>query len=386
MGRKILIADSNEAMREVLSEVFSEDYEVMEADAGKAALEAIRSSYKELSAAVLDLNLAEIDGFTILEAIQKQEWARDIPFIALSDDGSLKTEKRAYGSGAAYFSRKPFDSSLIKSRVDEIVDLYAARKAVKNIEAVAAVASDEEKQEDNIASVSYGAGEGGGNADKMFDALIEFVGRLVESRDPENQNHIYRIKGLVKIMAKKMQELYPEYHLSPRKIQMIVTACSIHDIGKIAIQDKVILKPGRLTDEEYEYMKSHTLRGLELLDNFKDSAWDKEFYEVAREIVRSHHEKYDGGGYPDGLKGDEIPISAQLVSIADTYDALVNDRVYRKAFSNEDAYNMINAGDSGIFPPKVLECFKACRADIEAWEDSTKSRGELTGLPRLPEE
>ncbi len=212
------------------------------------------------------------------------------------------------------------------------------------------------------------------DAKQVLDAMIEFVGRLVESRDPENRNHIYRMKGLVRIMATKMQMLYPEYELTPRKIATIVTTSAIHDIGKVSIPDSIVMKPGRLTNEEYEYMKSHTLRGLKLFDDIRFD-WDPEFAKTAKEVIRSHHEKYDGGGYPDGLKGDEIPIAAQIVSLADTYDALVNDRVYRKAFSKEDAYNMIISGDTGVFPPKILECFKECRNDLETWETAAAEKG-----------
>ena len=198
--------------------------------------------------------------------------------------------------------------------------------------------------------------------------MIELIGSLVELRNVENHQHVQRMKGLVKIMGKSVQALYPEYGLTDEKIDDIVTACSIHDIGKAAISDAILLKPGRFTDEEYEYMKSHTLRGIDLLNTVK-GAWDDEFDVIVREVVRSHHEKFDGGGYPDGLKGDEIPISAQLVSIADTYDALVNDRVYKKAFPKDVAYNMIIVGDCGIFPPKMIECFKDSRQRLEDFEN-----------------
>ena len=199
--------------------------------------------------------------------------------------------------------------------------------------------------------------------------LIELIGRLVEFRNPENHSHVRRMKGLVKIMGHKMMEMYPEYGLTPDKIDMIVSATALHDLGKVGIQDAVLLKPGRFTSEEYEYMKSHTLKGVELLDSVQ-GCWSDEYDKIVRNIVRSHHEKYDGGGYPDGLKGDDIPIEAQLISLADTYDALVNDRVYKKAYPKDVAYNMINVGDCGVFPPKIIECFKQCREALENWENS----------------
>lgn len=201
-----------------------------------------------------------------------------------------------------------------------------------------------------------------------YDKLVELIGTLVEFRNPENQLHVQRMRGLAKIMCKTMLEMYPDCGLTDESIQYIVTGCALHDVGKIAIPESIILKPGRLTDDEYEMMKSHPLRGIDVIDSVK-GAFGPEFEKVLREMVHFHHEKYDGGGYPEGLKGDEIPLSAQIVALADTYDALVNDRVYKKAFSKEEAFNMIIIGDCGVFPPKILECFGTCREKLEAWEN-----------------
>jgi putative two-component system response regulator len=146
---------------------------------------------------------------------------------------------------------------------------------------------------------------------------------------------------------------------------MIVSTSSLHDVGKISIPDNVLLKPGKLTQEEYEYMKSHTTRGSEILSEFKD-IWDDEYRKTSYEICRYHHERYDGRGYPDGLKGDEIPISAQIVSIADVYDALVSERVYKSAYTKDEAFHMIVTGECGVFSPKLLECFRNVKKDFEA--------------------
>ncbi len=359
MSRTLLIADTNELNREILAGLFEDQYQILETADGTEALDLIRKGFQDMAGAILDAALPEVDGIMVCDAIKKQEWGFRIPIMILSDDAIEKTKKRAYEAGAAYFSGKPFDSELIKNRLTEMIDLYDARLVARS-------GVKGEKSAPSVDNLPAGVAHAG----KMFDAVIDFVGRLVESRDPENKNHIYRIKGLVKIMCRKMQELYPEYDITDAKMKLIVVACSIHDIGKVGIPDSIILKPGRLTDEEYEAMKSHTLRGVELFDEI-DFEWDEEFRQTAKEIIRSHHEKYDGGGYPDGLKGDDIPMSAQIVSLADTYDALVNDRIYRKAFSKEQAYNMIVGGDTGVFPPRIIECFKACREELENWENGT---------------
>ena len=171
------------------------------------------------------------------------------------------------------------------------------------------------------------------------------------------------------MVAEKFATMYPEYELTKEKIERIVSASSLHDIGKIAIPDNILLKPGRLTKDEFEYMKSHTLRGCELLDSMKVE-WNPEMRKVSYDIIRSHHEKYDGKGYPDGLKGEEIPISAQLVSLADVYDALINERCYKAAYSKEEAFRMIVTGDCGVFSPKLMEAFRAVREQFEQFADN----------------
>ncbi len=203
---------------------------------------------------------------------------------------------------------------------------------------------------------------------KEFGKLVELIGTIVEYRNPENHAHIKRVKALTYLMAKRMSEIHPEYNITEEKIGMMVSACSLHDIGKTAIPDSIILKPGRLTNEEYEYMKSHTLRGIEMIDEI-GKVWSDEYDTIVRNMIKCHHEKYDGAGYPEGLRGDEIPIEAQILSLTDAYDALVNDRVYKKAYPKDVAFDKINAGDCGVFSPILLECFQSCRASLEDYEE-----------------
>jgi putative two-component system response regulator len=194
--------------------------------------------------------------------------------------------------------------------------------------------------------------------------IIDILGTVVECRDMESGEHIQRVKGYTEILANEMMKTYPEYNLTPKKIEIIVSASALHDIGKIAIPDRILNKPGKLTNDEYEYMKSHTLRGCEILKNIK-GVWDQEYSRYSYEICRYHHERYDGRGYPDGLKEDQIPISAQLVSIADVYDALVNERVYKDAYPKDKAFQMITQGECGVFSPKLLEAFRNVRQEFE---------------------
>lgn len=357
MRKKILIADTNEDNIEILSELFSDDYEIIEASDGAEALNKILTEFKDLAAIILDAALENPGTADILAKISRESSFEVTPVMIMSEDTSLKVEKAMYKAGATEFQKKPFDSSLVKRKILKLIDLYSVREQLI-----------EERRNNKQSAGATGNAEEEATYKSMHDNMIELIGRLVEFRNPENHQHVRRMKGLIKIMALKLQELYPEYNLTNEKIDIIVSAAALHDIGKAAIPDAVLLKPGRFTNEEYEYMKSHTLRGIDLLDSI-NGTWSSEYDEVIRKIVRSHHEKYDGGGYPDGLKGDDIPVEAQLISIADTYDALVNDRVYKKAFPKDVAFNMINKGDCGIFPPKILECFKESRDDLEAWEN-----------------
>lgn len=196
------------------------------------------------------------------------------------------------------------------------------------------------------------------------EKIIEILGTVVECRNLESGEHIKRVKGFTKILADCLMREYKEYGLTPWDVEVIAATSALHDIGKISISDNILLKPGKLTDEEYEYMKSHTTRGCEILEHIR-GAWDEAFHQVGYNICRHHHERYDGKGYPDGLAGDDIPIEAQIVSIADVYDALISERVYKAAYSPEEAYRMIVTGECGVFSPKLLECFRKVKGEFE---------------------
>ena len=211
-------------------------------------------------------------------------------------------------------------------------------------------------------------------ADKLKESnvrIIEILGTVVEGRDLESGEHIKRVKGFTSILANQVKEHYPEYGLDDGKVHMIAEASVLHDVGKISIPDNILLKPGRLTPEEFDVMKTHAAKGSEILESITD-VWDEEYGRLSYDICRHHHERYDGKGYPDGLVGDEIPISAQIVSIADVYDALVSVRVYKDARPKDEAYRMILDGECGTFSPKIIECFKNAKEEFEKLADENQ--------------
>lgn len=369
MQKKVLIAESNETNREILSEVFAEDFEVIECDNSNDVTEILNKEGANLQAVLLDAALSPRAGLDLMEDIKKYPWYSNTPVFILTDESSLKMEKNVFRSGATDVFRKPFDTALIQMKIKNYFELFASKLDLENL------------KKKNIMSAVNGSmgGVSSGEFEEYHSQMLEFVGVMVECHNPENKNHIQRMKGLARIICEEYASLYPDAGLTDTKIDYIVKACLIHNIGMMAIPEAIILKPGRLTDEEYEYMKSHPLRGIEML-NLAKGTWDEEFDVIAREVVKSHHEKYDGGGYPEGLKGDKIPLSAQIISITDTYDALVNDRVYKKAFPKDVAFNMITSGDCGVFPPKILECFKKSRQKLEDYENNYVADNGIGGV------
>lgn len=401
MRDTVLIADMNELNREMLSEAFDGSFKVIEAEDGEAAVLAIKNNADKLAAMVLDYNLSSVSGIDILEKVCEEPWFSLVPSVIISDDGSIKAERASFKAGATEFSRKPFDPGFLSGKIKKLCDLYNVKEKLditkkELLETQAKLENKEEELKKKDAALASGSSPAGTapsstsqisdskviitddlkTLQRMHDNMVEMIGQMVEYKNPESHNHVRRVKGLTKIMALEMAKKYPEYNLDETRITMIVSAVSLHDIGKIALRDEVLLKPGRLTDEEYEYMKSHTLKGVDILGTIQ-GVWSPEYDRIVHEVVRSHHEKYDGGGYPDGLKGDDIPVSAQIISLADTYDALVNDRIYKKAFPKDVAFEMILLGDCGVFPPKILECFKACREKMENWENGDLDLGKL---------
>lgn len=355
MREKILIVDDIELNREILAVALGDVYPVMEAGDGEQAIEILKEHSDDVAAILLDLIMPKADGYEVLKYMHEAELMTHIPVLVISAESKTDAERTCLEMGVSDFIRKPFDSVTVRIRVKNVVELFMYKN---QLEDKVRIQTENLKRQNKLLEQQ---------AEKIKasnEKIIDVLGTVVEYRNLESGEHIKRVKGFTRILANKVAQKYPEYNLTPARIDIIVAASALHDVGKITIKDSVLLKPGRLNKDEFEYMKSHTVRGCDILDQI-DGAWDKEYAQVSYAICRHHHERYDGKGYPDGLVGEDIPIEAQLVSVADVYDALVSDRVYKEAIDKNKAYHMILMGECGVFSPKLMECFRETKEEFE---------------------
>ena len=329
---QLLVVDDSEMNREILKEILGKEYRILEACDGEEALKMLEQYGPEISLVLLDIIMPKMDGFEVLAYMNRDKWIEDIPVIMISSEGSESYIRRAYELGASDYISRPFDAKVVYQRVINMIKLYAKQRRLIHL------VTDQiyEKEKNN----------------RMMTGILS---QIVEFRNGESGLHVLHINILTQLLLEKLMRKSENYDLSWSQQHMIATASALHDIGKIGIDEKILNKPGKLTKEEFEAMKQHTIIGAQMLDRL-EMYHDEEMMKYAYEICRWHHERYDGKGYPDGLKGEEIPISAQVVSLADVYDALVSDRVYKKAYSHEKAMEMILNGECGIFNPLLLEC------------------------------
>ncbi len=348
MRDTILIVDDVSLNREMLAYLFEDEYNVVEAGDGQEAIDYITSNKDNILVILLDLIMPQVDGFVVLDRLNNSGLMDSIPVILITGDDSIDTERKGYDLGAFDFIKKPFDAHVVRKRVKNAIELFEHKNHLETL--VEKQTEKLKKQANELKENNY----------KIIDALST----VVEFRDLESGQHIQRIKGFTKILLEYVYKMYPEYEISDYLIDIISQAAAMHDVGKIAISDSILLKPGKLTTDEFDIMKTHTTRGCEILETISFIS-DKQYYKYCYEICQSHHERFDGRGYPQGLEGENIPISAQVVSIADVYDALVSERVYKKAYSYDEAYHMIINGECGMFNPKLIECFKLAKVDLE---------------------
>ena len=329
---QLLVVDDSEMNREILKEILGKEYRILEACDGEEALKMLEQYGTEISLVLLDIIMPKMDGFEVLAYMNRDKWIEDIPVIMISSEGSESYIRRAYELGASDYISRPFDAKVVYQRVINMIKLYAKQRRLIHL------VTDQiyEKEKNN----------------RMMTGILS---QIVEFRNGESRLHVLHINILTQLLLEKLMRKSENYDLSWSQQHMIATASALHDIGKIGIDEKILNKPGKLTKEEFEAMKQHTIIGARMLDRL-EMYHDEEMMKYAYEICRWHHERYDGKGYPDGLKGEEIPISAQVVSLADVYDALVSDRVYKKAYSHEKAMEMILNGECGMFNPLLLEC------------------------------
>ena len=353
---KILVVDDIALNCAMLEEMLGDEYEVVTAENGRIAMQILEDHYQEFAVVLLDLIMPDVDGFAVLERMKERDWLATLPVIVISGEDSKDAEKRSMMLGASDYIRKPFDEFLVKRRVKNTADLYLYKKSLER---------KVQNQTNELHEQYLLLQEQAEKIRQTNERVVDILGTVVEYRNLESGEHIQRVKGFTRILAKELSAERPEYGLTQENIKEIVSASALHDIGKIAIPDHILLKPGRLTAEEFEIMKTHTAKGGEIIQQI-EGVWDARNKKICYEICRHHHERYDGRGYPDGLKGEEIPIAAQIVSLADVYDALVSERVYKKPFPLDKAFEMILAGECGAFSPKLLDCFKKVRGEFEA--------------------
>ena len=344
--QQILIVDDEEINRMILDGMFHDDYETIQVCNGQEAIDRIQEN-PEITLILLDIVMPVMDGFTVLEFMKEKELLEKIPVILITSETIGDSEDRAYSYGVADVIHKPFYPHIVRKRSRNIIDLYQNKK---NMELRL-----KEQEEALLAKQK----EINDNNEFMIDALSS----VVESRSAETGEHTRRIKYYTRLMLKYVMKYFPNYGLTNAQMDLIARASVLHDIGKIGIPDAILLKPGALTDKEYEIMKTHTTIGCDILQKFyRDTS--NEFVRYCYEICRHHHERWDGNGYPDHLAGDDIPLSAQIVAIADVYDALISPRVYKSSYATEVAFEMIMNGECGQFSPDILECFRLAKRDF----------------------
>ncbi|NTV79780.1 MAG: response regulator [Clostridiales bacterium] len=320
----ILVVDDKEINRAILCNIFEKDYQLLEAQDGVQALKLVEQYEDRIVMILLDIVMPIKDGFAVLEELNHKKILQKIPVILITGDESKESERKAYEYKVSDIILKPFDSHIVQRRIYNMIELYSYKNRLEHM--VKEQTSTLMKQAAKLKEAN--------------NQVIDTLSTIVEFRNLESGLHIMRIKGFTRILAKQVAHFCPEYELTDEKIEIISQVATMHDVGKIVIPDSILLKPTKLTEDEFEIMKSHTTKGCEIISMITGLE-DQSYYDYGYEICRHHHERYDGKGYPDNLLGDEIPISAQIVSVADVYDALVSDRVYKAAYSKERAYQMI---------------------------------------------
>ena len=355
---RILIVDDSEMNRMILSEMLKGEFEILEAENGSVCLDMLSRYEMKISLILLDIVMPGMDGFGVLEYMNRNNLIKDIPVIMISGEDSGEVIKRAYEMGVSDYIKRPFDMEVVHRRVLNTIKLYAKQRRL-----VAMVMNQVFEKEKNS---------------RM---LISVLSEIVEFRNGESGTHVLNINTLTTMILEQLAKKTDKYHLSWSNRMLISTASSLHDIGKIGIDEKILNKPGRLTPEERKIMEKHTVIGADMLANLPMYE-DEPLMKVAYQICRWHHERYDGKGYPDGLKGEEIPISAQVVALADVYDALTSERVYKKAYSHEEAVQMICNGECGTFNPLLLECLCEIQDHIKKELQKAAYRSEMSDPER----
>ena len=338
---QILLVDDSNMNRMLLREILGDGYHILEAENGQECLEILRAEAGNIALVLLDINMPGMDGFEVLKAMNANHTIEDIPVIMISSEDSDAAIRRSYELGASDYVNRPFDARIVYRRVTNTIKLYAKQRRLVQM------VSDQIRAREN-----------------NTDMLVGVLSHIVEFRNGESGAHVRHIRIITELLLHRLLEISSRYSITAEQQDMIPLASALHDIGKIGIDEKILNKPGKLTPEEFKVIQTHSMLGAKMLHDL-DGFAEQPLLQTAYEIARWHHERWDGRGYPDGLKGDEIPISAQLVSLADVYDALTSERCYKKAFSHEKAVQMILNGECGAFNPLLLQCLTDVQADLK---------------------
>lgn len=349
----ILVAGSDGENRKLLSEPLEDSYDIIEVEDGKQVLAEIQKRRNDLAALLLDWDIPLVSAYQILQVMQSKGMMEQIQVFITTVEADPEIDSKVYSLGAVAVICKPYNLAMIRkqilNRLDNIAELRRLREEV----------AQKEKQVE----------ESQKKLDGFYDNLLDAIGAVMEYRVSESDQHVKRIKGFARILAVAYRNEFPDCGLNEDEINRIVRGSVIHDLGKIAVPDAILLNPAKLTEDEKQILKSHTTKGEEIMQLLRE-VQDEEQFRVSSEICRWHHERYDGSGYPDGLEGDEIPLSAQIVSIVDVYDELVSERIFKKPVDKETAFRKIMSGECGAFAPKLLQCFEASKKLLELYSDS----------------
>ena len=356
---QVLIIDDSELNRDLLKEMLRDRYEILEAADGEKGLALLYELGTKISLVLLDVVMPKVGGFDVLAVMQKERWLDDIPVMMISAEDSLAFIQKAYDMGASDYITRPFNMNVVRQRSDNITKLYAKQRRLLSL----VTSQIQEKERNN-------------------HIIISILSEVVGLKNGESRKHILNVSRITELLLSRVMQRSSSYHLTWQDEALITNAAALHDIGKIGIDEKILNKPGKLTKEEFEIMKTHTLIGAKMIENL-EGFQEEPLVKVTYAICRWHHERWDGRGYPDGLKGDAIPISAQIVSLADVYDALTSKRVYKDAFAHEKAIRMILDRECGLFNPLLLDCLLDIKDQLK--EELQKNSTSLDILPKIPE-
>lgn len=346
--QKILIVDDSEMNRALLTNILEDQYDVTEAENGIQAVEILAENKSDLWFVLLDIMMPEMNGFDVLNYINRHCWNDRVVVMMISSDDSPENINRAYSMGAFDYIGRPFDPVIVHKRIENTLLLYARQQDL----------------EETIKEQFY-------EQQKSNDLMISILSHIVEFRNGESGLHIQNVKKITELLLRHLIQITDRYQITEQDISLISMASAIHDVGKISIPEEILNKPGKLTAEEFEIMKKHSEIGFKMISDLPIEQFNLPIAKVSCEICRWHHERYDGKGYPDGLKGDEIPIAAQVVSLADVYDALTSERCYKKAFSHEEAISMILGEKCGVFNPVLLQCLNEIADRLKSLSSNT---------------